>query len=314
MAARAANAWRDEDQPKTYESELLDLSAQLLPFQLPAELLWLWRHVPTDAGAWDGIYPWLIDPSFCGHMRKHHRGPAALIEFASVKEGPSLFMELSHERSPGPWVYLQEFMGDYQLVANGVGPLLAAATEILSGQEREIGDYPLPADVDMEHLEAIPEDDATEWPERWRAVEGIQPDSWQVRGATTTVSELLAALAGGLVSATLVGTVKVLAGSGAGSILRITDRTGNISAFCPMSVPRFGGERDGQFEVDVEAGPDQEVETHGYPLEAKRSEVARLAQQGDMTGAAQLGAEIGHWLHSDHAVVITALRPIGPDQ
>ena len=148
------------------------------------------------------------------------------------------------------------------------------------------------------------------WPKRWRQHQGHADDADALRGATHSVAKLVAARAHGLVEATLVGRIQNLAGSGKGTVARLTDDSGSVEVHIPASAPRFDTSLSDTYEVDVVADqlvePEKTVDDFGDDYQ----EVQRLALGGNVPDAAKLAAAMGFHVTGDHPVRVTAQRPI----
>lgn len=302
-----------ESPQESLSEDLTTLAMAILPQQLPAELVWFWENLSPSSGAWSMIYPEMFSPQLCAHFVHSFEVAKALLPIASQKEGPTVYVELDHSGSPGPWIYWGEFTGALHLVALSLADLVHHCCAAIEDRQDGWGVAPvLPEDAVLrkEDRQAIDPNDARTWPTRWLEPQGIQPGEWFLKGATMTVAELQAARAHGPVTATLQGTVRVRSGSASGSVMAITDDTGEVTGRRPSSVHRFGDRRGSLCEVDVQAQQIDGPDTRDEDLSAGAAEARRLALSGDMAGAARVGAELGWNVHNPRSIEILAVRPV----
>ncbi|MFL5798127.1 MAG: hypothetical protein ACJ77A_09360 [Actinomycetota bacterium] len=104
------------------------------------------------------------------------------------------------------------------------------------------------------------DEDVRRWPEHWLLSNGLTAEARVLRGADTTVAELLlVARSGREATGTIRGTVITLAGSGAGWRVAVDDATGVLDVWCPSAVCTYmpSVRRQFEFDVVVHSGPPQ---------------------------------------------------------
>lgn len=153
------------------------------------------------------------------------------------------------------------------------------------------------------------DEDVLAWPEHWLLADALTPETRQLRGATTTISDLLQQAATGAVSeGTVRAVVTSLAASAAGRRVAIDDGSGVLDLWCPTAVCTYGPRIRTEFEFDVVVRPAPDPVPDWSP-EQREAQSAALAQNMEAAQAAVVEIYAKAFL-TTAAAEATAIRPI----
>ncbi|WP_456818642.1 hypothetical protein [Cellulomonas sp. URHB0016] len=321
---------------KDVDALLAEIRAEIAPLRLPQELERFWQRV-DPASISVGPYPHPTDAAFALHCWKSHRDefpgmtPRLLFPVAYESHG-FLFVELEDGRGSGGTVFRWAYAGSPYYV---LFPTLSALVDLLATMI-ELGEFVhhqlethswIEFDPDNRWDDALSvrlsaaqplrhfghdrelDEDVLAWPEHWLLADGLTPETRRLRGATTTISELLRQAATGAVSeGTVRAVVTSLAGSGAGNRVAIDDGSGVLDLWCPSAVCTYGPIIRTEFEFDVVVRPGPDPAPDWSP-EQREAQSAALAH--DMEGAQAAALEIyAKAFLTTAAGEATAIRPI----
>lgn len=289
--------------------------------RLHPQVVWLWRTWPTSAG--DLFHPGFTGPDLAAHSLEDDLSPFPFL----VTVGYASHQELVADQTHGdrePYLYVRDYVDGQgaRLVFASLADLLRYLITIFDQGRSRTDEGPFDLFKERERLSdllppSVPDaerrqigSDATAWPDRWRRAIGLSDDADTLRGATHTVAELVAARGLGPVEATVVGRVKNLGGSGAGTLARLTDETGSIQVLIPSDVPWLGHSPTDTYEIDVVADPLRGRELTMDDFSADRAEVERLASIREIDDAARTSLPLGRHLTGEHPVRAVARRPV----
>ncbi len=287
------------------------------PLQLHPHLVWFWQQWPRFGR--ECTFPGFGEPAVAQDV--HQALPKALLEIGHGDGGHYLLADLTtgHDGGPGPLIYgwSQAWWNECRLLVAGVTDLMRYMVAIFD-LDREVDfiaqadrlEQWLPPTVHDELEQPVDLGDAATWPERWRRAEGLTNRSFTSRGATHTVAALETARRRGSVKATLVGNVRNLAGSAAGTLVRLTDGTGSVQILVPAALAPLGRSPSETYEIDVVAEPLNGPERSRSDTRETTAEIQRLALSGDIEAAARAAVPLGHYVNGPHPIVATAKRPI----
>ena len=283
VAAYAAAGLPPIRRARGARASLATIRAAIAPLRLPAEVEQFWRRVDPESIT-VAPYPHPIGPAFALRTWVMHRDEAAgmtsrLLFPVAYESHGFLFVELEDGRGSGGAVLQWAYGGEPFAVRF---PTLSAYVDLLAtmieldeftrdgtGAQAYIGFDPdgrwddaltvrLAAAQPLRGFENVRtiDEDILRWPERWLLADGLTPDARALRGATTTIAELMRRAASGSASnGTVRATVTSLAGSGAGRRITIDDGTGRLDVWCPAAVCAYGPSIRTEFEFDVVVRP-----------------------------------------------------------
>ncbi|MDQ8042942.1 MAG: hypothetical protein AAGC49_14925 [Brevundimonas sp.] len=317
-------------------SVLANIRAEIAPLRLPAELERFWQRVdPSSISV--APYPTPTSAAFALDSWKQHRDtspgmvPRLLFPVAYQSWG-YLFVELEDGHGSGGPVLEWAYGGSPFAVRfprlSAYVDLLATMIELGEYKRREHGGgsyvefdpdgrWKDAVTVRLSAAQPLPhfghafelDEDVLAWPEHWLLADGLTPAGRRLRGATTTVADLLRrASAGSRAQGTVRARVVSLAGTAAGRRVAIDDGTGELDVWCPAEVCAYGPIIRSEFEFDVVVeptpgpAPDWSPEHHG-------AQSAALAHDLE---AAQAAARELHAkaFGTPAAATATAVRPV----
>ena len=318
------------------EAVLAEIRTEIAPLRLPEELERFWRLVDPESITL-APYPHPTSAAFALHCWKSHQDglpgmPPRLLFPVCYESHGFLFVELDNGREPGGACLEWGYAGSPFYVRfpnlSGYVDLLATMIELgeFSRQQREAHSWiefdperhwedaqavrltaaqPLPGFGDARELD----EDVRRWPERWLLSNGLTADVRSLRGANTSIAELLrAAAAGDRTAGTIRARVTSLAGSGQGCRITVDDGSGSLDVWCPAEVSIYGPVITRLFEFDVAvspnpaAAPDLGIDLH---------DVQRHALSHDMEGAQAAVADLyAKAFGTSAAAEATAIRPV----
>jgi hypothetical protein len=312
-----------------------EVNAAVAPFALPADVEHFYRTWSVERlGLWFG-------PEFVGldfaldtwqmHQEERPPWPTSILFPIAYSSHWFNMVELDHENSPGPYIYDCAYAGGrFSLVH----PCLAshfewAADQLEAGRVGSYGDVPdhlrWPAPDDREtqpnrtgwlrgqgvserDIASFDDGDRREWPRRWNLADGIDLDDYELRGASHTIVEFVAALRAGRASATLhVGFEQQF-----GTTVRVYDGDDRMVVTLPSEAQPIGSGRLWEIDVTGEHQPDLHVS--GPPAE-RRMPNWDDAMQDDPDRLDEFVRQVTHtWRIEDPpAATVTTARPIELD-
>ncbi|MBO9553176.1 hypothetical protein [Cellulomonas sp.] len=315
---------------------LAEIRAEIAPLVLPADLERFWQRV-DPASITVAPYPRPTDAAFALRTWKTHRDespgmtPRLLFPVAYESWG-FLFVELEDGRGSGGPVFDWAYAGSPFTICF---PTLAAYVDLLATMieldefvrhELETHSY-VEFDPDGRWKDALNvrlsdaqpllhfgyarelDEGVRSWPEHWLLADGLTPETRRLRGATSTIADLLRrAAAGDAPVATVRALVTSLAGSGAGSRVAIDDGTGVLDVWCPAAVCAYGPSIRSEFEFDVVVRPAPDPVPDWSP-EHREAQSAALAH--DLARAQAAAMELyAKAFRTTAAAEATAIRPI----
>jgi hypothetical protein len=313
---------------------LREIGLEIAPLRLPQEVERFWQLV-DPATITVAPYPQPTSPAFALESWQMHRDefpgqtPRALFPVAYESHG-FLFVELEDDRGHGGVILQWAYAGSAFYVRF---PTLSAYVDLLATMI-ELGEFTRHETESRSWIEFDPDgqwegaqavrltaaqplfgfgevreidEDVRLWPERWLASNGLTAETRALRGASTTVAELLRGAIRGVMTGTIRARVTALAGTGAGCRISADDGTGVLDLWCPVAVSTYGPVIGREFEFDVvvqrkpSAAPDWEPE---------RREVQSRALAGDLEGAQSAAKELYEKaFQTSAAAEATAIRP-----
>jgi hypothetical protein len=313
---------------------LREIRREIAPLRLPEEVERFWQLV-DPATITVAPYPHLTSPEFALESWQMHRDefpgqtPRALFPVAYESHG-FLFVELEDDRGHGGAVLEWAYAGSPFYVRF---PTLAAYVDLLATMI-ELGEFTRHDTHGQSWVEFDPEsrwegaqavrltaaqpllgfgdvreidEDVRQWPERWLASNGLTTQLRALRGASTTVAELLRGAARGVMTGTIRARVTELAGAGAGSRIAVDDGTGILDVWCPVAVCTYGPVIGREFEFDVVVQPNPGAAPNWRP---EHREIQDRALSGDMEGAQAAAMELyAKVFQTSAAAEATAIRP-----
>lgn len=310
------------------------IAAEIAPLELPAELVRFWSRIDPHSLA-GAPYPRPTDPSFALDTWLSHRdetpGMVPRLLFPVCYESWGfVLVELHDDGELGgacfEWAYagspfrlrFASWAGYLELLASLVEaghmqsddrqgqPVITLADGVWEEARASQLAASLPHPVYKERLE-LPED-VRLWPEHWVRASGLD-DVRELRGATTTIAQLLAAVAEGRdTRGTIHAHVVGLSGTAAGSRATIDDGTGRIDVWCPAAVCGYGPIMNREFEFDLAARPGTAPPTIDTTTEHR--ETQQRALSGDLVGAQHAARELLARLHAPTMATADAVRPL----
>jgi hypothetical protein len=262
--------------------------AEIAPLRLPADLARLWQRVDPSSLAELSPYPHPSGLVFAleGWMatRDDFPGlhPLLLFPFGYEDHGWLLVELEDGAGSGGPMYELTVGGPGFTLVHPGLCDYLELRAEFV-----EQGRYAIEAEDGGTWLHFDPDDAwplacveraggvttvpplAGGWPEPWLAADGIGPETVRLRGADTTVRDLLADRDDEHL-ATIRGRVVGLFMTGDGTHATVDDGTGVVEVRCPPATRHFGPVIRGEFEFDVVVRPRDVLATALRPVRVGR--------------------------------------------
>jgi hypothetical protein len=272
-----AGAGVEPPQPPGKAPDLDAIDETLSPMSLPAELRRFWLRVePRSLRLWAHPHP--IDPGFALDTWKQHRdefpgiAPRALF-LVGYASWACMSVELDNPHSSGGSLFewrLED--GDFYLRYHDLSGWLDHMTELIrtaAFERREgttgetllltgphaslpVSALPAPPPPNPVHGDITAyEREPLRWPAHWQRLSGIEPEEVVPRGATHTISELLASDPAVAVQATIAARVEDLGSFGHVTRVRVSDGTGTISINCPVAVTMLGPGMRQEYEFDI---------------------------------------------------------------
>lgn len=317
------------------DAVLTKIAEEIAPMRLPAELERFWRRVDPHSIT-VAPYPRPTSPTFALDIWTSDRdgyalSPRLLFPVAYESHG-LLFVELEDGRGSGDVVLEWGYGGQPYYVRfptlSAYVDLLATMIELeeFTRHQLETHSY-VEFDPDRRWNDALAvrlsaaqplhnfgharelDERVLNWPQHWSSSSGLTPETRTLRGATTTVAELLERVAttGAAAEGTLRATLNGVVGSSAGRRVAIDDGTGVLDVWCPSSVSHYLSTSRG-FEFDVVVRPTSGP-TGDWNDDYQDVQSAALA--GDIEGAQAAGMEIyAKAFLTPAAAEATAIRPI----
>ncbi|WP_436795565.1 hypothetical protein [Actinospongicola halichondriae] len=326
--------------PAEVEATILEAGSAISPFQLPPEVVWLWR-------TWDPTrftdlpYPRLTRPDFalqCWRQDALESGHPKILFPVAYESHGFLLVEMSEAyEQPAPiWYYAyadEAFVLTYPSLAS-LFRACAEAVEIAGARppSHDNDRYAVYAPLfDGPTFDAIVErhftasahgtrerrvaiDPMLEWPDHWQRAQGLDSAALKPAGATHTVRAFAEAAATSPLTGRLVGVFRsqgggsFAPGGAMASFGTFTDPTGTIPVLLPHSVLDVGG-RDGTMEVEIEIEATTPIPA--IP-ELDTRDIQNAALSGEIANAQALGAQLGHALHNAATQVPLIRRMIPP--
>ncbi|MEZ0446970.1 hypothetical protein [Cellulomonas sp. ICMP 17802] len=317
------------------DAVLAEIRKEISPLRLPAELERFWRRVDPDSIT-VAPYPRPTSPAFALRCWTTDRDgfaqcPRLLFPVAYESHG-FLFVELEDGRGSGDVVLEWAYAGSPYYVRF---PTLSAYVDLLATMI-ELEEFTRHQQGTHQYVEFDPEgrwNDAVavrlsaaqplhhygharelderllHWPQHWLVSSGVAPETRTLRGATTTVAELLehVATTGAVAEGTLRVALQGIVGSAAGSRVSVSDGTGVLDVWCPSAVSTYLS-TSSEFEFDVVVRP-----TTGPSGDWSREhgEIQSAALAGDIEGAQAAATELYAKAFLTPATAeATAIRPI----
>lgn len=143
-----------------------------------------------------------------------------------------------------------------------------------------------------------------EWPERWRALDGIADQQLVAEGADHTIGEVLEATQSGPVTARIHGRVTELAGHGEGATVTVSDGIDRIRIWCPRDASPFAPGLNGAYEFHIAAPAENAPAAPDYSPIAQDHRLAGLP-----VDLSQIAARLNHANRPVDAIA-TDVRPL----
>ena len=146
------------------------------------------------------------------------------------------------------------------------------------------------------------------WPAHWLAASGIDLDSREPLGATSTIAELVDAADGGPVTGRIHAEVVRLVGSAAGALVVVDDGSGMLDVWCPAGTSPWGPVHRLRFELEVTI----ERPVGAIPdVDSPHGEITRHALAGDLGSAQEAAIAFSEQLQAHRAAAVaTDIRPL----
>jgi hypothetical protein len=305
LAGMGVPLWRP---PETL-ADLDELEAELAPMRLPEAAREFWRRVDVRTLRVDP-YPSFTTPEFALHGWRMARDefaafqPLALVNLGYESHG-CMSVELDMDGIEGGALF-EWFVSDpsgFDRRFDGLPDWLRHLAELI-GQgryrrtETEQGPrllVPDPDDAGAAHA-ARPVlhigHDILDWPEHWQRANGVRPEDLRLRGATHTLSEVLASPPEQELRATIAGRVVDLAGGGGWTRVRVDDGTGALNVACPTEASLLGPRMHDWYEFDIVVAPgtrqapvDPDAAAAGIEDPVERVTAMLMARYGGPAGA-----------------------------
>lgn len=326
--------------PAGVGDELARIREQIAPLRLPEQVDRFWRRVdpstirvapvPRPSGPRFSLDGWLM------HCETRPLMYPRLLFPVCYESHAFLSVELEDGRGSGGPLLAWEYAGDgYRVAAASLADyvdLLAMWIEVREfsyvhhegrswpvfhheGDWKQVRDARVRAAGTLGPLGAGPRhigEQPKDWPAHWLAAEPLDTDALRPRGATTTISDLLArAAAGGEAT----GTIQVRVGrttfSDAGGRWEVSDGTGALDLWCPAAVMIYPSGRYEAYEVDVVVRPPQPESADAQAGWGLGGDMEAAARAGDIAGAQAAAVEFYRAMFETRAQAeATAIRPL----
>lgn len=306
---------------------LADVEAAIAPLELPSDI----RHFySTWSVAESGALfsPELTDLSFAldTWLENNATGwPSTVLFPIAYASHWFHFVELDHAGTVGPLVYDGAYAGgEFKLAFSCLADWLEWLTaEVEAGRVEEIwkGHWGPAEDRDVDDTAAaldrdgilateprtFDDSDRYQWPLRWNLADGFDPADYELRGATATLADFVAALRDGPASATIHCGVH----SQFSPVTRIVDETGMLVAKLPRHDPPFGSGPIWEIDIEGEHQPDAAIlppptpQPPPPPFDASRQDDAEYIAEYAALAARRMAPRLG-----EPVATVTILRPI----
>jgi hypothetical protein len=292
--------------PPATLTALTALEAAIAPLRLPVEVRRFWERV--DAATLRAItHPQLQGPDFALTPWRMARDQfAALQPVALVQVGHSSLQCMSVELTVGEvrggalfeWSIVD---GGFERRFNALGEWLAYVAGLIDAgcfrpvQIADVGQGVLVPDPDRSSEEyarrPVPgahpvhgrrthvDRDILEWPEHWQRAAGLRPEDLEPRGATHTITALLATPTSHRVRATIAARVVGLTRSGGWIRVRVNDGTAALDVMCPAATTLLGPRMRDWYEFDIVVEPGERTVPPDPTLRAPASKIQSTTSQ-----------------------------------
>jgi hypothetical protein len=318
-------------EPPSDLAAVAEVADAVTPYSLPAQLRRLWERVdPESIGPI--TFPKIGGPTaVLEHLRVLEEIGAPLplalppifvpIDYASQCYG---VVELESEWSEGGTI-LEWDLDGIALAFRSVRDWIEVVAELVAEGSFERGDGYVALDHRAEQekrrarldastpdpvygdLRAIPSE-LQLWPPHWLAACGVDLRDREPLGATHSIAALVSAAGTAPVKGRIHAEVIRLVGSGAGALVLVDDRSGQLDIWCPAGTSPWGPVHRQRFEFElaiedpVGAPPD---------LDSPQEEIARNALAGDLESAQHAALAFHEELERHRpAAVASDVRPL----
>jgi hypothetical protein len=257
-----------------------EIEATIAPLRIPADLLRFWERVggsPRRVQAWPEFCPPEFGLDSWRNGREEFPGQApALFYLIAYSSWNCMSIELAGPHGEGGSLFQWSLDGeDFILRYHRLGDWLeriAGLTLAGSYKRWESGEKGAWLEVEDDRAEkhaarfdelpphpvygraTVFPKEVEAWPVHWQQASGVEPEDIPQRGATHTITELLASDPAHAISATVEGKVISLAGQ-RDTYVRVTDGTETIDIHCPAAITALGPRLGERYEFDVVVPP-----------------------------------------------------------